>query len=74
MAHPRPQNSVHLCAEGVQHIQGDKRLDGSGEAAAVDPAGPPAAQQPLGEAKSQRYFLALLVPGGDDVLQIPPAG
>ena len=45
MAGAVPQDALHLRLEGFQQIQGHKSLDGTGKAAAVDPAGPPAIQQ-----------------------------
>ncbi len=68
------QNLLHPGLEALQHIQGHKGLDGPGKSAAVNPAGPPAIQQTLRCRQSHGHLLMLLVPGGNHVLQIPPAG
>ena len=42
MAGPCAQHRIDAGPEGIQQVEGDKGLDRSGEAAAVDPVGPPA--------------------------------
>ena len=74
MAAARAQRALHLGSEGLQQVQGDKGLDGAGEAAAVDPAGAPAVQGPLGHRQGHGHGLLLDRPGGGDVLEQLPGG
>ena len=74
MARAGAQHPVHLGPETLQQVKGYERLDGTGEAPAVDPAGPPAVQQLLRQGQGQGYLLVPGVTRGDHVLEEAPAG
>ena len=54
-------------------VIGDESKRGAGEAAAVDADCALAVQEVLGGSDGHGHLLMLLIPGGDDVLQILPA-
>ena len=73
MAAACAEDGFHLLLELGQLFHRHKGLYGARKTAAVDADGTLAAQEVLGGGDGHGHLLMLLVPGGDDVLQVLPA-
>ena len=73
MAAALAKDGLHLSLEGIEPGQRHKGLHGACEAAAVDADCALAMQEVLGGSDGHGHLLMLLIPGGDDVLQVLPA-
>ena len=67
------EKAFHIPREAVLRAYGDKRLHCARKAAAVNADSARAVQEMLCGGNGHSHFLMLLVPGGDDVLQVFPA-
>ena len=70
MAGTLTQSAVDAGNKSIQHIMGNKGLDGTGKAAAMDTVSAAAIQIMLAQGQGNSHILMLLVAGGNDVLQI----
>ena len=66
--------SLHAGDEFAEHVQGDEGLDGTGKAAAMDPAGAAAIQQVLRQSEKDGHRLAAALPIVGYVLEIHEGG
>ena len=72
MAGVLTENLLNGCLKGIQHIEGNERLNGTGKAAAVNTESALALQVGFAQSKRYRNFLMLDGTCGSDVLQIHP--
>ena len=74
MAGTFTQNGINTGPESFHHFIGHEGLNGAGKTAAVDTVSALAFQIMLAQSQSNTHILMFLVTGGDDVLQVHPAG
>ena len=73
MAAALAEDGLHVFLKISQHFHRHKSLSGTGKAAAVHADRALAVQVMLGGSNGHAHFLMLLIPGGDDILQVFPA-